>query len=223
MTLAQMRALVRSPFKWDENDTTATVVADAALNLHLDRISGMRNWRRLQATDVSTTITSSTTTSDVPSTMRKLTGVYIINSDGDAREIVPISWAEQLQNYGDPSQLTRTTPVNYLFTSAASGAAGARKQQIVWAPYPDATYTVRYNGIARVSHLSADADVPWFDEQFHWLLPQFAMGMLAAQEESWDPRNVKALLDIANGGLADLVMAEPHGLSPTQGIRMPQP
>jgi hypothetical protein len=215
--LSQLRTIVARSLKWDTNDSEAMAIVDQALNDAYDMVNGHRHWKRLRESATST-VTGTSTTVDVTSTWRTLTGVFIINAAGNARELPYISWNEELARYGDPAELTRDTPARYILDTDTDGSLGARKFVIRLVPYPNATFTVRQAGIVQVAHLSGNTDVPWFDDAFHGLLADFARADLIATQSGFEPELAGYFQQRGERRLVDMIMSEPVAATPTYSI-----
>lgn len=218
MNLAAMRTRVRRPFKWAEDDTECTALVDDAINDAYDWVNGQRRWRGLKATDVTKTISVASPTLDVPTDWRSLTGVAIISGAEVVAELGYITWDALRAAGRDPSVDTVGTPALYLLTSEASGVLGARKHVIVPYPYPNATFTVRLNGIYRPVRLTAATQVPWFDESFHAILPMYAVALLGLAEAGWDRDKCDRYMQRAIDQMEAMANDEPDGITATSVV-----
>lgn len=218
MNLAAMRTRVRRPFKWDADDSECTGIVDDNLNDAYDWLNAQRRWRGLQVTDVSLSITAAVPTEDAPSSWRCFTGVYIINSAGSAKELQFVTWDQCLHNWGDPSTLTPGVPSYYAIKSDTSGLLGLRKLIIEPIPHPDQTFTLRLNGIYRPARFTSATQLPWFDEQYHVILPMYATALIGMSEAGWDRDKCDRYMQRAIDLMEQMAHDEPDGVTPTSTV-----
>lgn len=218
MNLAAMRARVRRPFRWDEDDAMCTLLVDDAINDAYDLVNSRRAWAALKATDVDETIEDTDDTLDVPTDWLAFESVFIINASGAAKHLPFITRAQCAATLGDPSTMPRGTPSNYTLYGDTDGSLGSRKVVMEFIPHPSATFTVRRNGVYRPARLTAATQVPWFQETFHAILPMYAIGLLGLTEAGWDRDKADRFMQRALDQLDSMVMFDPCGDDPLNVI-----
>jgi len=217
MNREDLRGRVRTRVKLESDDTGAESRINAALQDAYDEVNGHRKWKMLQETQTES-VTDSSTTVDVDTDWGTIDLVAVINSAGAVRTLDYITWAEQLAKFGDPSELTRDTPSNYILQGAADGVLGARKFQMILVPYPDATFTVRTVGQKRPAALDGDTDVPWFDGRFHGLLADLATADILEADGRAEQGRIDRIRSRGMRRLKEMALFMPTGITPISSI-----
>ena len=181
LTFAQQKTRVFRRLKWDETDSVQTAIAEDALNAAYHRVNARRRWRRLELTETVAVIAGATYV-DTPATFRSLRLITIWDASQNSGILRPRDWHKQILDVGDPAIITAGAPGIVLIGSAASGSAGKRIARFTFDRPTDLAYTIRFVGTAVVPDLANASDVPWFDDTYHDMLPDYALAELMSDE-----------------------------------------
>lgn len=174
MNLGQLRTALQTKGYGTDTATAQT----AMLNSVYRRVAGLHRWPWLEVQDVSIT----TTVGDSDYSLAALTTLAHIDAvrieKGTDRP--ELEYLEP-QDFRDLEHVDRDNGVPLYWTYAAS-------ELRLW-PAPDQAYTVTIDYIKRTTDLSADADSPLFDSQYHDVLVWGAIAEMAFRERDWSAKN----------------------------------
>jgi len=222
MNFGEMITWVRLRLRWEADDTEATERIKSALQDAYDFVNGYRRWKRLRR-DETAVLNEDEYSVDVPGDLTRLYTVWIVDSNGSARQLTYRDYSIFVNLFGDPTQLTAGTPAYYMVLGAADGSLGATKLKLIIAPPANENLTVHMLGYKQPDPLTKNSDVPWFPREYHSILPRLAFADLASTEEGFDQRIAEKHEQKAMERLNEMVLAEPTGITAVTSIPMVEP
>lgn len=188
LTLTDLVSICTTTTK-TSGDTTAATAFARDINLGIRKVAGKRRWNELVTSQtIALAAADGDKTYPLDQTVDKVEEMRITTPATYARVLTFMRKVDYYKITQSKSLIGTTTPIRWYFMEPAVQANGKLLKQISFDRMPEQAYTVKYTYYRFPVDITA-AQYPFFNENFHEILADYALWRYAEREadESLNP------------------------------------